>query len=285
MACLLLAMPPLIPARTPLSSLAAPFLPSMAAFYPVHVCPTLTLGGSGSEFSGCAFGTDCADCGLRCITAPPPSSPAPPQPPRPPPHPPAAPYGSRGTLWAITSGTRCAEDLPFGPRPPPTGECASPSSCPHVCSDCVPWETEAWLQDFWVDGDAASPTLTLEWQFLSGPKTLARRFTDAVTQGERVRWTAIDHTAGTTEVIEGTWFWSWGAGRGRLASHGGVVWPSAPTASFSMDDGCWAAGTLVDGDDATYSNIRWGHCNLASSDVCDGVTNLCCKVCARARGR
>lgn len=145
----------------------------------------------------------------------------------------------------------------------------------------MPWPNDVWTQYFWAGGDTgAAPTLILEWRFLSGAKTLASRFQDAASMGERVRWTAYDGNA--TSIVEGTWWWSRNAGAGRTASHARVVWPTSPTSSFSMDDGCWAAGEYVDGDSPSGSSIGWGHCNLASSDVCvsaaPGATELCCKV-------
>ena len=55
-------------------------------------------GGPGSEYAGCAYGTDCADCTVRLVPSPPPALPPPPpaappgEPPsRPPPRPPSLP--------------------------------------------------------------------------------------------------------------------------------------------------------------------------------------------------
>ena len=45
-------------------------------------------GGPGAEYSDCAFGTDCTDCGPRMLP-PPPSPPPPPSTPRPSPPPPS----------------------------------------------------------------------------------------------------------------------------------------------------------------------------------------------------
>ena len=67
-------------------------------------------GGAGAEFSGCAQGTDCSDCGPRFL--PPPPSPSPPPPAAPPVLPP---------LVAPTSP-------PSPPRPP-----TYPAACANTC--------------------------------------------------------------------------------------------------------------------------------------------------------
>jgi len=72
-------------------------------------------GGPGSEYDGCALGTDCADCGARAQPSPPP-----PQPPRLPPapqQPPPPPWSS-----SVCSGV----DARFG--------CDCVSGCDHVAS-------------------------------------------------------------------------------------------------------------------------------------------------------
>lgn len=106
-------------------------------------------GGPGSEWSGCVLGTDCSDCGDRCIPSPPP---APPSPPSPPFSPPVCCSEACGTFISDNGicddggpgaeydvcplgtdckdcGNRCPElALPLSPPPPPL-----------CCSNACPW--------------------------------------------------------------------------------------------------------------------------------------------------
>ena len=95
---------------------------------------------------------------------------------------------------------------------------------------------DIWIQEVALDG--TNVDFTLHWQF-SSAKTLAQRFQDAVFPGELVTWTITD--GATTQVINGTWRFSNGAGItvARFDTSG---------THFSNDDGIWGAGTLVDGN-------------------------------------
>ena len=206
-------------------------------------------GGPGSEYSGCRLGSDCTDCGPRCPfsppapaarppppspSPPPPSSPAPP-PPYPPgaPPPPTMPPMDSGTLFAVTSSTRCAELLPFGPRT--RTSVPWDQSSPYFCTDCLPPSAaahERWTQVVMLAA-SATPAFTIEWHFSSGPKTLAERFSAAVSVGEAVNWTVSTPTA--SHRLTGVWRWSTTSGTGDKLS-GAATAPGTP-AYLSNDDG------------------------------------------------
>jgi len=178
------------------------------------------------------------------VAHPPPPSPSPPPPVPLPPAPRMPPLA--GSLWGITSASKCAEQLPYGPSS------AWDSTSPYICTDCVPAH-DAWEQVFM---DGATELYRMTWRF-SSPKTLEARFDAATQRGEQVAWT-ITRAGAAPVTISGTWRWS-------RNSRG---WPSDASGvhRFSRDDGCWAAGSYVDGDDPARSRIQWGHCNLNSAD-------------------
>lgn len=190
--------------------------------------------------------------------SPPPLPDSPPAPLTPPPHPPYMPSPvsppspphspqSQGVLWAITSDSKCAEDLGYGPGASWDG------SSTFVCTDCVTGAHDTWEQIF---AQGQTELFRMTWRFATS-RTLEDRFDRAEDHGEPVTWTIVE-PAGTTQVISGTWWWSSG-------SRGWPRWASA-FQGFSRDDGCWAAGPYVDGDDVSQSSILWGQCNLNSGD-------------------
>lgn len=152
-----------------------------------------------------------------------------------------------GDLFAITDNDQVAEQLGFGPG------ALTPASSAFLSTDFKDRLHDSWIQEVALDG--TNVAFTVHWQF-SSAKTLAQRFADAVAAGEPVTWTVVD--GATTQVINGTWRFSNGAGitTARFNTSG---------TSFSNDDGIWGAGTLVDGN-TSCTGIRWGVGNCNSSD-------------------
>ena len=157
----------------------------------------------------------------------------------------------------------------------------------------MPDAHDTWEQVF---TDEQTELFRMVWQF-SSAKTLEDRFNDAVSQGEPVTWT-VTRAGSSPMMVSGVWRWSSSGGGWPSIipspSPGPIVQSSdhsvkdvfddelkpstrllshAPTGSlFSSDDGCWAAGGFVDGDDSIQSSIEWGHCNLNSNDaVCSSL--------------
>lgn len=182
---------------------------------------------------------------------PPPPSPAPglPPPPSPLAPPPWSPPAPRwpwvpGDLWAITTSSHCAESLAYGPGANWDGQ------SPFVCTDCMTQTHNTWEQVFTDDG---SELFRMTWLF-SSVKTLQQRFDDATTVGEPVTW-MITELNGAVHSVEGTWRWS--------SSSGG--WPiGVAGSSFSGDDGCWAAGSYVDGGSRCVHLRVLAHCQKKS---------------------
>lgn len=138
-------------------------------------------------------------------------------------------------LFAVTSGSACAELLPYGAgRPSGLGVDTGLGEEPHL----------RWRQWVYPEGAAGSEDdLLIEWRF-SGEKTLRQRFVDATSQGEAVRWLVL--WRGRTWEKQGTWFFSsatsatmpfkWGPG-------------AIDSGGFATDNGVWGAATgAVDGD-------------------------------------
>ena len=157
-----------------------------------------------------------------------------------------------GDLFAVTDYREVAERLSFGPG------ALTPASSAFLSTDFKDRVHDSWIQEVALDG--TNVDFTLHWQF-SSAKTLAQRFEDAVAVGESVTWTIID--GATTQVINGTWRFSNGAGitTARFDTSG---------TSFSNDDGIWGAGTLVDGNSSCVG-VSWGVGNCNSTDFSQGL--------------
>ena len=161
----------------------------------------------------------------------------------------ALPQTASADLFAVTDNNQVAEQLHFGPG------ALTPASSAFLSTDFKDRVHDIWMQEVALDG--TNVDFTVHWKF-SSAKTLAQRFEDAVAVGESVTWTIIDGV--TTQVINGTWRFSNGAGitTARFDTSG---------THFSNDDGIWGAGTLVDGNDSSScTGVSWGVGNCNSSD-------------------
>jgi hypothetical protein len=150
------------------------------------------------------------------------------------------------SLFAVTTGSHCAETLPYGK----SAISASQTSA-YVSTFYGNARHETWLQV--LDPGDGTAVMYITWHF-STWATVAERFYSAVNGGIPVTWD-VQYGSGTV-TKSGTWWWSdQGADyRALFASSGG--------SAFSPDDGLWGAGTgVVNGDHGMVSDF-WGHGNL-----------------------
>lgn len=157
-------------------------------------------------------------------------------------------------LFAITSSTQCAENLPYGTN--------------HITeADNAYFSTEykdivhnKILQIFTVGG---VELYRITYNFTTS-KTLQNRISDAVNLGESVNWVVDD---GTNTYNYGPYLWWYSDGA--AITSGSTKWTSSGN-NWSNDDGVWgAAPNDVDGNGGPYQT--WGHGNRNSSDAatCD----------------
>ena len=159
--------------------------------------------------------------------------------------------GGGWTLYAITTSTQCAQNLPWGPN-----ELLSPSNSAYITTLFQNSNHTQFLQDFRATG--SSTTFTILWNF-NGTKSVSQRLNDAVSSGESVSWSVV--YSGSIYSYNGTWRYSNAAG---ISSK----WNSSGT-NFSNDDGIWGAqnGTLDGDSPGPYlSNGGWGHQNNNAGD-------------------
>ena len=113
---------------------------------------------------------------------------------------------SAGDVFAVTSESQCAKELPFG-------NCLAPidkDSSAFVCTNFKNVVHNAFTQDFYMNDELQ---FTIDWAFQSGSKTLRKRFEDAVATGEVVVWTVntapgISFNGITSKVHSGVWRFS-----------------------------------------------------------------------------
>ena len=125
---------------------------------------------SGGGWAGANAGLESADA----TTPPPPPSPPPP-PPSPPSLPPYPP-GMGPELFAVTSASRCAETLPYGPNLLSGGTTSPYVSTAHKEVLHMQWQQE-------LDPGGGGGVVSITWDFADA-KTVAQRFESAVTSGE-----------------------------------------------------------------------------------------------------
>ena len=143
-------------------------------------------------------------------------------------------------LWAITTSTACAENLPHG-----DGASWDRASA-YVCPACVGVH-RSWLQIFTSDG--SQEVFRLMWDF-ADEKSINARFAEATASGESVAWTVLP-VGGSILTFTGTWWFSSAAGS----------YPRASTAmGWSSDDGSWQArdGCSNGAGDTHGSVCPWG---------------------------
>mmetsp|Transcript_62124 Transcript_62124/g.106689 ORF Transcript_62124/g.106689 Transcript_62124/m.106689 type:complete len:414 (+) Transcript_62124:55-1296(+) len=170
-------------------------------------------------------------------------------------------------VFAVTNEAICGEDLPFG-------DCgATPltkDSDPFFCMNFKDTLHDAFTQEFFVD-DVLQ--FTIEWEFVSGRKTLKERFINAESTGETVKW----HVQTTSDFfddgepsfdLEGVW---------KFSSNAHFVDrtfepPYSGSSGFSSDDACWGAGNgvldaaLQDYEGSLSKTQGWGQENSDSTD-------------------
>jgi len=152
-------------------------------------------------------------------------------------------------LFAITSSSQCAEQLPYGTS--------------HIVeADNAYFSTEyrdilhnKMLQVFTVGG---VELYRIIYNFTT-TKTLRDRISDAVNTGETVNW-VVEQGANTFNYGPFLWYYSDGAS----ITSGSAKWTGSGT-RWANDDGSWgAAPNNIDGNGGPYET--WGHGNHNSND-------------------
>jgi hypothetical protein len=153
-------------------------------------------------------------------------------------------------LYAITSSSQCAEQLPFGPNH------ITESSSAYFSTEYKNIAHNKMLQIFTVNG---VELYRIQYNFTT-TKTLQNRISDATVFGEDVNWVVVE---GANQYNYGPhkWYYSDGA---NITSNSSK-WTSTGN-NWSNDDGSWgAAPNNIDGNGGPYE--RWGHGNHNSSDA------------------
>lgn len=154
-------------------------------------------------------------------------------------------------LYAITSSTQCAEQLPYGSNH------IVESDSPYFSTEYKNISHNKMRQIFTIGG---TEIYRITYNFTT-TKTLQERFDSATTSGEDVNW-VVEYSGNTYNYGPHKWWYSDGAfvtGK----------WNSSGT-NWSNDDGVWgAAPNDIDGNGGPYQT--WGHGNRNSSDTatCD----------------
>ncbi|EOD23668.1 hypothetical protein EMIHUDRAFT_239306, partial [Emiliania huxleyi CCMP1516] len=182
--------------------------------------------------------------GVCGTPAAPPSAP----PISPPPSPPSPPKVL--VQFAVTSGSRCAESLPYGPEP----SNFATSTSPLVCTDCVTDTTDTWEQEFYCDG-STGPDLTLEYKF-DTDRTIGATLAAANLGGIPVTWSASGSLLSSPVTMSGTW----------VGTSTTVYWTGSVGASGSAlasDDFAWmgGGGVIIDGDQQNTVSGSTGVCS------------------------
>ena len=155
------------------------------------------------------------------------------------------------TLFAITSSSQCAENLPYGPN-----AITSTSGSAYLSTRYKDISHDEFLQDFRANGSTS--TFKIIYTFGSGTKQYDS-FDPAVASGESVNWTVFYSSA--TYSYSGLWRYS-------NAASTSSKWNSSGS-GFSNDDGAWGAqnGT-IDGDSPGpyLGTSGWGHQNANGGD-------------------
>jgi len=156
--------------------------------------------------------------------------------------------GGGWTLFARTTSSQCAEQLPFGPN-----ELTSLSGSAYVSLLTGDFENTEFMQDFRADG--VNTDFTLIYDF-GNTDTVENRFLSQ----QSVTW-IINEGA---ESYSGNWWYT--------NNLGSSPWSRGSGSDFSNDDGQWGAGYNgynVDGNGG--NSVVWGHGNQNSGDSqCSG---------------
>lgn len=169
-------------------------------------------------------------------------------------------------LFAIVGGTQCAEFLHYGTATL-TEEGSDDGYSYYLKTNPITGFTEhtEWLQ---IVTDGMNELFRIYWSF-SVARTLSDRFVSAVKRGDAVSFRVVDtaNVAGNGAGYEftytgATWWFSDSAGiTATKFSALGTTW------GFSVDDGCWGAGTgVMNANTASSLANFWGIANLNSAD-------------------
>ena len=199
--------------------------------------------------------------GVCGTPAAPPSAP----PISPPPSPPSPPKVL--VQFAVTSGSRCAESLPYGPEP----SNFATSTSPLVCTDCVTDTTDTWEQEFYCDG-STGPDLTLEYKF-DTDRTIGATLAAANLGGIPVTWSASGSLLSSPVTMSGTW----------VGTSTTVYWTGSVGASGSAlasDDFAWmgGSGVIIDGDQQNTVSGSTGVCSgtgVYGQSNCNSADSSC----------
>jgi len=165
-------------------------------------------------------------------------------------------------VFAVTSQSKCGENLPFG-------TCNNPltkDSTPYFCMNFEDTLHDAFTQEFYVS-DALQ--FTIEWEFQSGSKSLKDRFINAQQNGEEVKWSVeaapgLSFNTVSSESHWGVWHFSDGASLADTFTAGSGT-------KFSADDASWGAAfndgvSTVDANNKGSIATGWGHENYNGGD-------------------
>jgi hypothetical protein len=172
--------------------------------------------------------------------------------------------GGGWTLFAVTTASRCAESLPYGPNS------IDVNSTGYFSTMLKAVEHEEFLQVMKKDGTNTS--FTIVYDFLTGKKTLQNRINYSVSSGEELNWTVSYGNSLQNKA-------QYNGKRWRYSNNAGTSskWNSYSSSRFSNDDGIWgAANSNLDGNHPgpylRHSQGAFGHENPNSGDsVCRNV--------------
>lgn len=156
----------------------------------------------------------------------------------------SAPSTTGFNIWAVTTGTACADNLPFGPN-----AMTDTQTEPYVSTCYADTLHDKWLQE--IDMGDGTPGMSIQWNFQT-VQTVQNRFVRAVAQAEPVDWTVCYN--GTTIQKSGLWWFSKPAG-----NYTSLFVSGGAGLKFSQDDGLWGAGNgELNGDHGnTYAKGNW----------------------------
>jgi len=168
----------------------------------------------------------------------------------------AAPAVPGATLFAVTTGSSCAETLPYGTQDVTTRTGAYIQTGGFASST----SHEKWIQRLQPTGATSSEDIEITYTF-SSLKTLEDRFEYARTYGEPCSW-EVKTADGSSYTMSGSYWYSNGMGSTSGKFNGG-----SGSSGFSADDGAWGAqnGEVQFNSPATSSGF-WGHGNPNSGD-------------------
>jgi hypothetical protein len=172
--------------------------------------------------------------------------------------------GGGWTLFAVTTASRCAETLPYGPNAIDT------DSTGYFSTLLKDVEHEQFLQIMKKDGTNTS--FTIRYDFNSGKKTLKNRVNNSVSSGEDLDWIVAYGNSLQNKVEYKNKRWRYSNNAGTSSKWGG-----SSGNRFSNDDGIWgAANANLDGNyPGPYlrnSQGAFGHENPNSGDsMCRNV--------------